>query len=243
MMNMTPTGQSSRERILNAAVALLAEGGREAVTTRAVSTAAGVQAPTIYRQFGDIAGLFDAVITAGFSGYLEVKAAREPSGDPVEDLRQGWDLHVGFGLANPATYRLMYGEARPDKRPTAAGEVDRILRGLVEGIAEAGRLAVGVERAGRMINAACVGVVLTLIATAKEDRDPTLSATMRELIIAAVTTAEAHPSERGDSSGGGQVATRAVSLKAVLPQAERRLTPGERHILSEWLDRLSDVPD
>lgn len=241
MVNMTDTGQSSRERILSAAVALLAEGGREAVTTRAVSAAAGVQAPTIYRQFGDIAGLFDAVITAGFAAYLEVKAARTPSGDPIEDLRQGWNLHVGFGLANPAAYRLMYGEARPDKRPTAAGEVDRILRGLVEGIAEGGRLAVSVERAGRMINAACVGVVLTLIATAKEDRDPTLSATMRELILDAVTTAEADPSER-DASGGGQVAARAVSLKAVLHRAEGQLTPGERHILAEWLDRLSDVP-
>jgi hypothetical protein len=34
---------------VQAAARLLAEGGREAVSTRAVAAAAGVQAPTIYR--------------------------------------------------------------------------------------------------------------------------------------------------------------------------------------------------
>ena len=38
-----------------------ADGGRGAVTTRAVSAAARVQPPTIYRQFGDMRGLLDAV--------------------------------------------------------------------------------------------------------------------------------------------------------------------------------------
>src|SRR4051794_36006940 len=55
------TGMNPRDRILQAAARLLAEGGREAVSTRAVSRAAGVQAPTIYRQFGDMQGLLDAV--------------------------------------------------------------------------------------------------------------------------------------------------------------------------------------
>ena len=42
----TKTAQP-RERILRAAAALLAEGGREAVSTRAVSAAAVAQAQTI----------------------------------------------------------------------------------------------------------------------------------------------------------------------------------------------------
>ncbi len=50
------TDMNPRDRILQAAARLLAEGGREAVSTRAVSSAAGVQAPTIYRQFGDMQG-------------------------------------------------------------------------------------------------------------------------------------------------------------------------------------------
>ena len=102
----------TRERIVATAAELLARGGREAVTTRAVATAAGVQPPTIYRLFGDKVGLLDAVAEHGFQAYLADKGAG-PSADPVEDLRAGWDLHVGFGLANPGLYALMYGDPRP----------------------------------------------------------------------------------------------------------------------------------
>ena len=101
---------SPRDRILRAAAMLLAEGGREAVSTRAVSAAAGVQPPTIYRQFGDMQGLLDAVAADGFARYLRAKVAREGTEDPVADLRAGWDAHIDFGLANPALYALMYGD-------------------------------------------------------------------------------------------------------------------------------------
>src|SRR5918997_5195209 len=98
----------TRDRIVRAAAELLDEAGREAVSTRAVANAAGVQAPTIYRQFGDMRGLLDAVAAHGFSEYLRGKRSREQAEDPVEDLRRGWDLPVEFGLANPALYKLMY---------------------------------------------------------------------------------------------------------------------------------------
>ena len=67
---------TTRERIVEAAAQLLATGGREAVSTRAVSAAAGVQAPTIYRLFGDKQGLLDAVASRGFADYLRTKITR-----------------------------------------------------------------------------------------------------------------------------------------------------------------------
>ena len=112
--------RNTRERIVEAAAALLTEGGREAVSTRAVSAAAGVQAPTIYRIFGDKHGLLDAVAEHGFATYLVSKTSSPPGGDPVQDLRRGWDLHVGFGLAHPAFYTLIYGEPRPGLESPAA---------------------------------------------------------------------------------------------------------------------------
>ena len=230
---------STRERIVRAAAELLAEGGREAVSTRAVAAAAGVQAPTIYRQFGDMRGLLDAVASHGFSTYLQSKTSREHVEDPVEDLRQGWDLHVEFGLANPAFYTLMYGDPRPGAAPTAAVEAAGILHGLVQRAAEAGRLRVGVERAARMIHAAGVGVTLTLIGTEREDHDPALSEMTREAVLAAVTADETDDATLRGDSGRGRAATRAVALKAVLPEVAAELTPGEQAVLSEWLDRLT----
>ena len=225
----------TRGRIVRAAAGLLVEGGRDAVTTRAVAAAAGVQAPTIYRQFGDMRGLLDEVAIYGFSRYLRDKTSREVVEDPVEELRAGWDLHVGFGLENPAFYALMYGDPRPGAGPTAAREAGEILHGLVRRVAEAGRLRVGVESAAQMIHAAGLGVTLTLIGTEPEERDPALSEATREAVLAAVTTDAAPDTATGHDRGSG----RAVALKAVLPEAPAGFTPPESALLSEWLDRLA----
>jgi AcrR family transcriptional regulator len=227
----------TRDRIVRAAANLLVDRGREAVTTRAVAAGAGVQAPTIYRQFGDMRGLLDEVASYGFSTYLRDKTMREREEDPVEDLRRGWDLHVEFGLANPTLYTLMYGDPTSGTESTAAVEAATILRDLVRRVAEAGRLRVSVERAANMIHAVGCGVTLTLIGARPADRDPALSETTREAILAAVTSDE--PEDWKEQNDRDRVANRAVALKAVLPEAENDLSSGEKTLLSEWLDRLS----
>jgi len=223
------------ERMVRAAAGLLASGGREAVSTRAVSAAAGVQAPTIYRRFGDMQGLLDAAASRSFTDYLQKKKTRPREADPVDDLRRGWDLHVEFGLSNPAVYALLYGDPRPDARPAVVREGDAILRGLVQRIAEAGRLRVSVDRAARMMHAAGRGVTLSLISTPAEERDRGLSEATREAILSVIATG-ASTAEKG--SNDDVAARRAVALKAVLRKS-RALTPAEADLLSEWLDRLS----
>jgi AcrR family transcriptional regulator len=222
---------NTRERIIEAAAALLTEGGREAVSTRAVGTAAGVQAPTIYRIFGDKQGLLDAVASHGFGAYLRSKAALEHSADPVEDLRRGWDLHVGFGVENPAYYALIYGEPRPGVQSPAAREAAEILAGLVRRIAQAGRLRVSEERAAHLVHSAGAGMTLQLIGLLPEQRDPALSTLARESVIEAVTT---------DIPTGGQhgVAGNAIALRAALPQLTE-LSAAERALLDEWLRRIT----
>jgi AcrR family transcriptional regulator len=232
---------SPRARILRAAAMLLAEGGREAVSTRSVSAAAGVQPPTIYRQFGDMRGLLDAVAEDGFARYLRDKVARAGTDDPVADLRAGWDAHIGFGLANPALYALMYGEPRPGARPIAAVKALKLLEELVRRVAEAGRLRVGVGRATRLIHAAGVGVILTLIALEDGDRDLTVPDLTREAILAAVTT-DSTPINGASVGAGSRRAAHAVALKALLPEASATFTPAERGLLAEWLGRLIREP-
>ena len=100
--------------------AAAARAGPAAVTTRAVAQAAGVQAPTIYRLFGDKDGLLDAVAEHVFAAYVAGKSRAAGGGDPVADLRAGWDVHIGFGLANPALFGLLTQPGRDSRSPAAA---------------------------------------------------------------------------------------------------------------------------
>jgi AcrR family transcriptional regulator len=113
--------------------------------TRAITAAADVQAPTIYRQFGELRGLLVEAASVGFASYLAGKAAQQPSGDPVEDLRHGWDTHVAFGLDEPAAYALLYGDPRQGERSAAVQQARAMLRAIVQRIAETGRLRVGID--------------------------------------------------------------------------------------------------
>src|SRR3954469_10281766 len=101
--------QDVRSSIVDAASRLLRDEGASAVTTRAVAQAAGVQAPTIYRLFGDKEGLIDAVAEHVMAAYVAEKSfgVGDADGDPVAELRAAWDLHVQFGLANAELYRLL----------------------------------------------------------------------------------------------------------------------------------------
>ncbi|TKA09501.1 TetR/AcrR family transcriptional regulator [Actinacidiphila oryziradicis] len=225
------SADSHRARIITAAARLLAESGREAVSTRAVSAAAGVQAPTIYRLFGDKQGLLDAVAAHGFAAYLNEKTDLTPSGDPVEDLRTGWDLNIGFGLANPALYALMYGEPRPDATPPAALAAAEVLAAHIHRIAEAGRLRVDEERAAQLVHAVGGGTALALIATPEDRRDLTVSDLAREAVIAAIITDAPALAVPGPAGA-------AVTLRAVLPQTSA-LSANERSLLKEWLDRIA----
>ncbi|WP_428956448.1 TetR/AcrR family transcriptional regulator [Streptomyces sp. cg35] len=221
-----------RERILAATAKLLSEGGQEAVSTRAVGAAAGVQAPTIYRLFGDKQGLLDAAAAEGFAAYLSDKTGLEPTGDPIEDLRAGWDLHLGFGLANPALYLLMYGRQRPGATPPPAAVAGtEILAAHIRRIAEAGRLRVTEERAAQLVHAAGSGTTVTLIGQPEGQRDLELSMLAREAVIAAITTGA--PAAETPGPVGA-----AVALRAALPGTEA-LTEAEQALLREWLDRIA----
>lgn len=223
----------TRVRIVASAIDLLNNGGRDAVTTRAVADAAGVQVPTLYRLFGDKHGLLDAVAEHGFTTYLKEKTIRKPGRDPVEDLRTGWDLHVAFGLSHPAIYLLMYAEPRPGAKSPAAATSYFMLQEHIRRVAVAGRLRVSEERAAGLFHASGCGTVLTLLSKAEGHRDMALSAIAREAAIVAITT------DTPAFKGSGPAAA-ATALRAVLPEVQS-LSDGERALLTEWLNRLAVI--
>ena len=71
---------------------------------------------------------------------------------------------------------------------------------------------------------------------------------MREAVLAAITVAppsDGSPSDgpQDAAPGAARVTSRAVALRAVLGEAPDgalpALSPAERHLLGEWLDRLA----
>lgn len=210
---------------------LLIEGGREAVSTRAVSLAAGVQPPAIYRLFGDKQGLLDAVAADGFATFLNEGLAQQVGGDPVDDLRRAWDLHVDFGTRNPYLYSLAYGGSRPGRATPAARAAAMILAGPVHRAAEAGMLGVSEPNALAMLTAASSGTTLTLIAMPPQQRGVELSHSAREAVLRAIVSGV------GPTVGSAAV-TAAVQLRASLADATV-LTDTERQLLGDWLDRIA----
>lgn len=235
------TGQRSaagaerhRERIIEAASELLKQG-RDAVSTRTVSAAAGVQAPVIYRLFGDKEGLLDAVAVHGYTAHLAQKKALTRTEDPVDHLRSGWEQNISFALANPSLYALIWGEPRPGAPMAAAEESYKSLRESIHRIAEAGRLRVSEELATQMVHAAGRGTALTLISQPAEQRDSALSGANRDAVISAIVSGEPPASTSG---GTVEPAATAIALRAVLPRSTA-LTKRERAMLEEWLDRIA----
>jgi AcrR family transcriptional regulator len=221
-----------RARILAAASELIASGGRDAATTRAVAAAAGVQAPTIYRMFGDKQGLLDAVAEHGLLAYVAAKGMREPHPDPVQELRDGWDMHVAFGLAHPGLFAIMSGNHHARRLSPAMAAGRDVLRRRIRNIALAGRLRVSEGRALSMLQSVGTGTVLTLLGEPQQRRDPGLSEAAREMVVAAIT---GEPISAADAGHRGA----AAGMRAQLDRTSV-LTGGERHLLGELLDRIAN---
>jgi AcrR family transcriptional regulator len=226
--------RETRANLVEVAARLLREQGTAAVTTRAVAQAAGVQAPTIYRLFGDKDGLLDAVARHALTAYVADKALATDSAadddDPVADLRAAWDVHVGFGLANGALFALIADPGRVARSPAMADGL-AILRARVHRIAATGRLRVTERRAVELIRAAGTGAVLTLLAIEPQDRDPGLADAMYDAVLRAILTDQPALAKEGTTAA-------AVAFLTVVPDLPK-LTDTERALLSEWLERAA----
>ncbi|GGC69066.1 TetR/AcrR family transcriptional regulator [Hoyosella rhizosphaerae] len=223
---MTETSTSdTRERLIAAAADLIASAPGEDFSLRAVCDAVGVKMPTLYHFFGSKQGLIEAVIEHGFDLYLAEKKSMEWSGDPIQDIRAGWDAHVAFGLTNPGFYTLMYGKVRPGYSPEAQSRPSAILLSLTERAAEQGRLVVSPEQAAAHILVTNIGVTLRQIILAAPD--PALSAAVREGAIAAIT---------GVGVPTNNPLAAAIEIAAAYPDI---LGKSETQLLVKWLRTLS----
>mgnify|MGYP001032061236 CR=1 FL=1 len=223
----------TRTRLLDAAADLIAVAPGEDFSLREVCDRAGVKMPTLYHFFGNKQGLVDAVVERGFELYIAQKQAHESTGDPIQDIRDGWDAHVAFGLANPGFYTLMYGKVRPGDTRAAEARPAVLLRALVDRAADQGRLVVSPEQAAGHILATNIGVTLRQIISGRPD--PELSAAAREAVISAISGATPV-----GAAGARPTILGVLDYAAGHPDI---LGPEETALLVSWLGRLAAAAD
>lgn len=234
MSEVATARAGTRAAIVEAAAAMLRDGGPATVTTRGVAEQAGVQAPTIYRLFGDKDGLLEAVAEHVMAAFVSDKVASAEAAvaadvDPLEDLVSSWRRQIDFSLANPAVFRLLSDPERVAGSP-AARMGRQVLENRVHRLALTGRLRVSESHAIDLIQAGGVGAIQLLLATPPDQRDPSLVDSMIDAVLARILN---------DANGAAsdEPVAAAVAVRARVDQLDV-LSASERALLAEWLDRV-----
>lgn len=99
----------TRDALIDAAEALLAEGGRAAVTVRAVAERVGESTRAVYTVFGSRAALMGAVAARGFQLVADLVDGLPLTDDPLADLvAAGVQGFRPFALDRPHLFRVTF---------------------------------------------------------------------------------------------------------------------------------------
>lgn len=167
-----PAAGGTRALLVEAAASLLAEGGPEAVTLRAVGARTGLSRSAAYRHFADKDELLAGAAAEGFRTLTaRLREAHARGRTPRTRLGRMIDAYCAFALAEPAHYDLMLGPAARKDHPEVQEAALEALGMLVEAVADlqaAGDLPPGdpLRHAGLLWATAHGGVQLALVGIA-----------------------------------------------------------------------------
>jgi AcrR family transcriptional regulator len=137
---------STRATLVEAATALIDEGGPDAVTLREVGRRAGVSHNAPYKHFNDKEALLAAVATRELtSRAAALEATRAAHAEPGVTVRAALHGYVGWALEWPRRFKLVYGpwsKGTPEL-DVAATKARASLVGLVAEAQQAGDLPDG----------------------------------------------------------------------------------------------------
>jgi AcrR family transcriptional regulator len=134
------------ERVLEAALRLVARDGVAALTARRLADEAGTSPAAVYELFGDKAGVVRAMFFSGFAQLGAELAALEPSDDPLADLVALAQRYRAFVVGRPALAAVMFSrpftsfDPAPDEAAAGAAVRERIVAAVRRAI-DAGQLA------------------------------------------------------------------------------------------------------
>jgi len=137
-----------RAALVAAALHILETKGLAALSLRAVSRAVGVSQTAPYRHFPDRRALVAAVAAEGFRRLQTAMQEAMASGPGRLGFKDVARAYVGFGRANPALYRVMFGPevANTDELPELAETSGSALGFVQAGLEQL--QAAGLVRAG-----------------------------------------------------------------------------------------------
>ena len=108
------------DRLIDAAISLLATEGPSAIKARTVAAAAGMSTMVVYNYFGGVPELLNAVVDCGFDQIGDSFSRLDTTDDPVADLFAMALTTLAYARANPHLYDAMFGlSTRATYRPTA----------------------------------------------------------------------------------------------------------------------------
>ena len=130
-----------RQKVLDASLALIEEGGLDRLSMREVARKAGVSHQAPYHYFGDREAILAELAGEGFLrlGQSLMRAAPQGASDPVKAVEAMGQAYVEFASRNPAYFQAMFrADAVPlDRYPEARKREDEAFGKLVEGVGEA----------------------------------------------------------------------------------------------------------
>lgn len=102
--------RAARRRLITTTARSVAEReGWDAVTTRRLSTEIEYSQPVLYKHFGSMEDIVEAVALEGFSELADaLGAARRGGGPPQDPLSRVAYAYIGFASENPAVYDAMF---------------------------------------------------------------------------------------------------------------------------------------
>ena len=106
-----------RDRVVDVAVATLAEHGTSGFTTRRIAQGAGTSVAAVYELFGDKGGLVREVFFEGFRRLGAAFDRLEPTGDPRADLVAVTEVFRSFVHANALLVEVMFSRPFADFDP------------------------------------------------------------------------------------------------------------------------------
>jgi AcrR family transcriptional regulator len=160
--------RDARRAILDAALAIVDEGGEGAIALRECARRAGLTHGAPYRHFESREALVAAVAEEGFQQLHAacVEAESRAATDPLARFQALGVAYVTFALERPGLFRLMFGAeasgAAKAVRSTEAGVFALAVRAIVEG-QRAGAIVEGDPQEIAMVAWGSVHGVATLV--------------------------------------------------------------------------------